>query len=72
MTVFGAASVVGIVGTSACPIPLIWFDVDFVIAVYVCLTAYGAWAVEKFIGREYVAPFILILDLHLTGCSKKY
>jgi len=35
-TVFGAAAAIAIVGTS----------------VYVCLTAYGAWAVEKFIGKE--------------------
>ncbi|CAA7262178.1 unnamed protein product [Cyclocybe aegerita] len=42
-TVFGAAAAVGIVGTS----------------VYVCLTAYGAWAVEQFIGKE-------MFDLILT------
>ncbi|PPQ65024.1 hypothetical protein CVT24_008172, partial [Panaeolus cyanescens] len=42
-TVFGAATAFGIIGTS----------------VYVCLTAYGAWAVEKFIGKE-------MFDLILT------
>ncbi|KAF8174904.1 hypothetical protein BJ912DRAFT_989529 [Pholiota molesta] len=36
LTVFGAAAAVGVVGTS----------------VYICLTAYGAWAVKKFIGQE--------------------
>ncbi|KAF8968808.1 hypothetical protein BDZ97DRAFT_1902822 [Flammula alnicola] len=35
-TVFAAAAAVGVVGTS----------------VYICLTAYGAWAVKKFIGDE--------------------
>ncbi|KAF8154187.1 hypothetical protein B0H34DRAFT_661343 [Crassisporium funariophilum] len=35
-TVFGAAGTMAVIGTS----------------VYICLTAYGAWAVEKFIGRE--------------------
>ncbi|PPQ79300.1 hypothetical protein CVT25_002577 [Psilocybe cyanescens] len=42
-TVFGAAAAVGIVGTT----------------VYVCLTGYGAWALEKFIGKE-------LFDLLLT------
>lgn len=37
-TVFAAAATAGLVGTT----------------VYVCLTAYGAWAVKQFIGTEYV------------------
>lgn len=37
-TVFGAAATAGLVGTT----------------VYICLTAYGAWAVKQFIGTEYV------------------
>ncbi|KAH9476883.1 putative RING finger protein C32F12.07c [Psilocybe cubensis] len=42
-TVFGAAAAVGLVGTT----------------VYVCLTGYGAWALEKFLGKE-------LFDLILT------
>jgi hypothetical protein len=51
----GTASVIGVVGTSMrlLLLNLVRVDDQFChLGVYLCLTAYGAWAVNKFIGAE--------------------
>ena len=55
--VIGTLSVVGVVGTSTCLPHFNLARVEHVIChlgVYLCLTAYGAWAVHNFIGTEWV------------------
>jgi len=53
-TVFAASAAVGVVGTSTlfCCVHRLLPVLTFPIGIYVCLTAYGAWAVQKFIGKE--------------------
>lgn len=73
----GTLSVIGVVGTGTF---LLRFDLARVecvichLGVYLCLTAYGAWAVHKFIGTEYVTfeklPKVYISNVPLiSGCS---
>ena len=54
-TLIGTISVIGLVGTSTCLFGFNLARIEYIIyhlAVYLCLTAYGAWAIHKFIGTE--------------------
>ena len=51
----GTLSVIGVVGTGKFLLHFNLARVEYVIyhlGVYLCLTAYGAWAVNKFVGTE--------------------
>jgi len=52
LVVFGSASVIGLIGTSESNTMPAWVSIDGASGIYVVCTGYGAWAVQKFIGKE--------------------